>query len=146
MSQGAKYREELETGDHVSKDQTEAIRSKYQRQHIRGRLLTKCGTCHNDFTEEDFRVHRLNCPPTIAPKPKVPIPTAPPKPQPKSDARQIIRKGGQVVVRVNQQTALCKHCSAAVLNKPEALLRHLQDKHPGKSLDDDVLSHFNQCA
>src|SRR5687767_9458529 len=112
MPKGPRYREHLETGDRVFNDQTEAIRSKYQRNHIRGHLLTKCGTCHGDFTEEDFRVHRLNCPSVTASKPKPPIPTSSPIPRTKSDGRQIIRKGGKVVIRVNQQTAFCKHCSA----------------------------------
>jgi Zn finger protein HypA/HybF involved in hydrogenase expression len=146
MPRGPRYREELETGDRIFKDQTEAIRSKYQLQHIRGRLLTKCGTCHEHFTEDEFKAHRLNCPPRSTPQPKLSTPPPPPKPKTSADARQTIRRGGKVVVRVNQQTAFCKHCSAAVLNKPETLLRHLQDNHPSKSLDDDVFSHFNQCV
>lgn len=58
----ARYQEKLETGDHVFRDSTEAIRSKYSQSHTGRRFLTKCPFCHQDFRSKDAEQHRLTCP------------------------------------------------------------------------------------
>src|SRR5437764_410699 len=60
MRENPKRNKDLE-GDRVFLDITEAIRSKHQQLHIRGKSFRKCGICHEDIPEADFRAHREEC-------------------------------------------------------------------------------------
>jgi hypothetical protein len=61
MTDKPEYREDLETGDRVHNDISEAIRWKYRLAHVRGRLLTKCPSCHGDFPDDEYAEHRKHC-------------------------------------------------------------------------------------
>src|SRR5438552_1069843 len=57
-----RYREDLETGDRVFDDITEAIRWKYRLSHVRGKLQTKCPICHGNIPFGQESEHKQQCP------------------------------------------------------------------------------------
>ena len=57
---------EIENGDRILNDQTEAIRSKYQLQHLRGKFLDKCPSCNKAMELGTEAVHRIQCAEQIA--------------------------------------------------------------------------------
>src|SRR5712692_1847284 len=59
------YREDLEKGDKVFKNVTEAIRWKYRLSHVRGRLQTKCPNCQCNIPHGQDAEHREHCPAVI---------------------------------------------------------------------------------
>jgi len=61
MSDNEHRPNESETGDRVFNDQTEAIRSKYQLNHIRGKLSDMCPFCDKPIKLGDEVAHRALC-------------------------------------------------------------------------------------
>jgi hypothetical protein len=105
--------------DRVWKDQTEAIRSKYQGQRMKGGVQTKCPNCHGNFSSSEYRVHKTQCIPGLNPR------TNPPAQQKTSKSSL-----ASILVLLNAAEVKCKHCNVAVLNEASEMRKHLQQSHP----------------
>jgi hypothetical protein len=62
MTKHFKTSENLETGDHIFRDITEAIRWKKRLSKVRGPMLSKCPLCHGNLERGKVAEHRQKCP------------------------------------------------------------------------------------
>ena len=140
MRRRGRYREELETGDRVFHDSTEAIRSKYQVKLSKSPNLTKCPYCNDNFPHANIEEHKHQCRPDLYPAPTLTTAILPASKRTPASPKREKHKWG---VRVNARTLICVHCENLVLNKTDVIARHLSECRSIKNCT-DVASHFRR--
>lgn len=111
--------------DKVPIDQTVTIRIKYRTSKVRGKMLSKCPLCHENYPEPELRTHRGQC---SGGTPVLDSSTPPASTQrsPKSLSDRL----AEAIDHNLPRTVTCKHCHASVKQDHILMRKHLRENHP----------------